>query len=236
MAALDEIDKRVRGLEVDRGVWVKTNELEIRVRDLESMVRTARYVVSVCAGLIALVGIGVTWYVSSLTSQFATANAKLDEAKAFVQKTQADLANTQAEIDTEKNATDKLVTKTQGLNNTFDNLVKDAQSRLKESAGSEATAAVANAATTLLSPISALQTKTNDAITTLNNNIDQIKTFAPISFTKEGCKVGKELGVLFALHDSNVLNPSSMGFLLTGGPNAAGLTNHDWAQMHVCQW
>jgi hypothetical protein len=114
--------------------------------------------------------------------------------------------------------------------------VKEAQSRLKEAAGSEAATAVENATTTLLSPISALQTKTNDVITNINSNIDQIKSFAPISFTKEGCKVGKEIGVLFALHDSNVPNPSSVGFLLTGGPNAAGLTNHDWAQMHVCQW
>jgi hypothetical protein len=73
-------------------------------------------------------------------------------------------------------------------------------------------------------------------LNTLNLIFSAFTEFAPLSFTQNGCKIGRELGVLFALHDSNVPNPSSMGFLLTGGPNAAGFTNHEWAQLHVCQW
>ena len=66
-------------------------------------------------------------------------------------------------------------------------------------------------------------------------NVAEIKAFAPFSFTATGCSVGHELGVLFALHDSNVPNPTSMGFLLSGS-NAGGFVNHEWAQLHVCHW
>jgi hypothetical protein len=82
------------------------------------------------------------------------------------------------------------------------------------------------------SDINSIRTQLN----TLTLTFSAFTEFAPLSFTRNSCKGGKELGVLFALHDSNVPNPSSMGFLLTGGPNAAGYTNHDWAQLHVCQW
>jgi hypothetical protein len=69
----------------------------------------------------------------------------------------------------------------------------------------------------------------------LQEELSQIKKFAPFSFTANGCEVGHEVGVLFALHDSNVTpTPPSVFFL--SGENAAGLVKHEWAQLHVCAW
>lgn len=72
---LSSVENRLLSLEIDRAVWQKTQDIELRVRDLEFMIKTARYVISVCAGLLVLVGIGVTAYVSSLKTQLAAASS-----------------------------------------------------------------------------------------------------------------------------------------------------------------
>jgi hypothetical protein len=70
----------------------------------------------------------------------------------------------------------------------------------------------------------------------LEDEIATIKKFAPYSFTAKGCAVGREIGVLFALHDSNLVPPPpTMGFSLSG-QNVAGLEKHEWAELHVCTW
>jgi hypothetical protein len=253
------IEKRLLALEIDRGVSDKTKDLENRVRDLESMVRTARYVVSVCAGLITLVGIGVTAYVSSLTSTFQAANSKIDETKAFLQKADHDATTTQAQIAAQQASADKLTTETQEIFKKVDNLetelfkkldnvqqheLAEAERLMDQVFGSideHADAALTKAASIVIAPILETQQKTSEDITSLNSRIvsltNTMKGFVPISFTKDGCEIGTEIGILYALHDSN-LNPPPppIGFTLVGGPNAAGLTNHEWAQMHVCQW
>jgi len=139
-----------------------------------------------CAGLITLVGIGVTAYVSSLTSEYKTANSKIEETTALLLKAQTDAAKTQTEITDQQTAADKLtaqtqqlatrtqdnITQTQGLQNTFDNLVKDASSRIQ----GVSREAVANAATTVVAAIPALQQKTNRDITNLNSRVADLRT------------------------------------------------------------
>jgi hypothetical protein len=70
----------------------------------------------------------------------------------------------------------------------------------------------------------------------LESEIATVKRFAPYSFTATGCAVGKEVGVLFALHDFNITPPPPAIEFTTSGENAAGLIRHDWAQLHVCKW
>jgi hypothetical protein len=72
-------------------------------------------------------------------------------------------------------------------------------------------------------------------IQALDDQLAQIKKFAPFSFTAKGCEVGHEVGILFALHDSN-LAPSPPTLFALSGDNAAGLAKHEWAQLHVCAW
>jgi hypothetical protein len=69
----------------------------------------------------------------------------------------------------------------------------------------------------------------------LDGQLAQIKKFAPFSFTAHGCEVGHEVGILFALHDSNV-TPAPPSVFSLAGENAAGLVKHEWAQLHVCAW
>ena len=68
----------------------------------------------------------------------------------------------------------------------------------------------------------------------LHSEIDELKRFAPYAFTAKGCEVGKEVGILFALHDSNS-NPAPPTEFSLSGQNAAGLDRHEWAVMHVCK-
>jgi hypothetical protein len=69
-----------------------------------------------------------------------------------------------------------------------------------------------------------------------NRIMSKVQQFLPFAYTASGCAIGRELGVLFALHDSNITPPPApMPFKLSG-TNAAGLTNHEWAELHVCAW
>jgi hypothetical protein len=73
------------------------------------------------------------------------------------------------------------------------------------------------------------------SLTNLEGQLVEIKKFAPFSFTANGCEVGHEVGILFALHDSNV-TPTPPNVFSLVGENAAGLVKHEWAQLHVCAW
>jgi prophage DNA circulation protein len=193
-ATASSVEKRVLALEINQGVSDQTKELENRIRDLESMVRTARYVVTFCAGLITLVGIGVTAYVSSLTSEYNIANSKIEETKALLLTAQTGAEKTQVEITAQQTAADKLTAQTQqlatetqdnirqtrGLQNTFDQLVKDASSRVRGAASE----AVANAASTVFAPIPAFQQKTNSDITNLNTRQSQLVNLINEEFGK----------------------------------------------------
>jgi hypothetical protein len=69
-----------------------------------------------------------------------------------------------------------------------------------------------------------------------NRVMSKVQRFLPFAYTASGCAIGRELGVLFALHDSNITPPPApMPFNLSGA-NAAGLVNQEWAQLHVCAW
>jgi hypothetical protein len=71
-------------------------------------------------------------------------------------------------------------------------------------------------------------------IAQLHSEIDEVKRFSPYAFTASGCEVGKEVGILFALHDSNMPLVAPTEFSLSG-QKAAGLDRHEWAIMHVCK-
>lgn len=71
-------------------------------------------------------------------------------------------------------------------------------------------------------------------LTQLRSEIDEVKRFSPYAFTARGCEVGKEVGILFALHDSSMPIVGPTEFSLSG-QDAAGLDRHEWAIMHVCK-
>jgi len=100
----------------------------------------------------------------------------------------------------------------------------------------------------------------NDTITQLQNEIGKLQAqigqivglsntvstiTSTLTFSASACPDGHDGGVLFALQDSNVpprppdsiqpkqLNPMNFGL---STPNAGGLTNHYWAELHVCRW
>jgi hypothetical protein len=126
MATPDEIDKRLLALEVDRGVTDKTIDLENRVRDLESMVRTARYVLTVGAA----VGIGVTAYAAWLSGA-------LQNAKSVAEALQARLTADQATATS--------------LENKYQSIIQNAPSVLSNASPAEVKANIA----ALVAPIAA---------------------------------------------------------------------------------
>jgi hypothetical protein len=72
-------------------------------------------------------------------------------------------------------------------------------------------------------------------IDALESQLTQIKKFAPLSFTAKGCEVGTSVGQLFALYDSNQ-SPKPPNIFALSGENVLGMTNHEWAILHVCTW
>jgi methylthioribose-1-phosphate isomerase len=130
MATPDVIDRRLLALEIAQGVTDRTKDLENRVRDLESMVRTAPYVLTVGAALGAAVGIGVTAYASWLSG-------KLQNAKSDAEALQARLAAEQ--------------TTATSLENKYQSILQNAPRALTNASPSEVQASVQ----ALVAPIAA---------------------------------------------------------------------------------
>jgi hypothetical protein len=195
MSDTSDIGQRLIKLEIDQGVREKTFVLEDRVRDLEAMVKTARYLLAVVGVLVTLIGAGITAYVSSLTSKFDEARQLLDTSSKAIKKAEdstqraTDSAQkTDERITLVRNDSEKLLAQIKDahvqsdeLRNNLRNLTDQAADTLRASARDE----VQKAIEVLLLPVqSRISADFREALDTefrkIQDQIDRMSRWDPI--------------------------------------------------------
>jgi len=79
--AASPLEARIRELEVKSRITDSVDDLMTRVQDLEAMVKTAKYVASVCAGLVSIIGIGLAAGIAVMSERVRSAEVALVKAE-----------------------------------------------------------------------------------------------------------------------------------------------------------